>query len=76
MDQVLKLVRISDIAKQTTLSKSTLWGKISKGEFLAPTKIGGIDFWKQSDVNEWIERHFTKPEEKELLCGQNLNTPK
>jgi len=58
MNQILKLVRIEDIAQQTTFSKSTLWSKIAKGEFLPPTKIGGIAFWKQSDVDEWIENQF------------------
>ncbi len=64
MNHVLKLARIEDIAHQTTFSKSTIWSKIAKGEFLPPTKIGGIAFWKQSDVDEWIESQFTKSQKE------------
>jgi predicted DNA-binding transcriptional regulator AlpA len=35
-----------------------LWLKIAKGEFVAPTRIGGICVWKESDVDAWIENHF------------------
>jgi predicted DNA-binding transcriptional regulator AlpA len=58
MDSVVQLLRIAQVSKKTTLAKSTLWLKIAKGEFVAPTRIGGICVWKESDVDAWIESHF------------------
>ncbi len=58
MNQDLKLLRIDDVSKKTTLAKSTIWLKISQGAFVQPTHIGGICVWKSSDVDAWIESHF------------------
>ena len=58
MNQELKLLRIEDVSKKTTLAKSTIWLKISQGEFIPPTHIGGICVWKASDIDAWIEGHF------------------
>ncbi len=58
MNQVLKLIRIEDVARKTTLAKSTIWLKISQGDFIRPTRIGGISVWKESDVDAWIESQF------------------
>jgi len=58
MNQDLKLLRIDDVSKKTTLAKSTIWLKISQGAFVPPTHIGGICVWKSSDVDAWIENHF------------------
>ena len=58
MDSVVQLLRIAEVSKKTTLAKSTLWLKIARGEFVAPTRIGGICVWKESDVDAWIESHF------------------
>ena len=58
MNRVLKLIRIEDVAQKTTLAKSTIWLKISQGDFIRPTRIGGISLWKESDVDAWIESQF------------------
>jgi len=58
MNHVLKLIRIEDVARKTTLAKSTIWLKISQGDFIRPTRIGGISVWKESDVDDWIESRF------------------
>jgi prophage regulatory protein len=58
MNRVLKLIRIEDVVQKTTLSKSTIWLKISQGEFIRPTRIGGISVWKEADVDDWIESQF------------------
>jgi predicted DNA-binding transcriptional regulator AlpA len=58
MNRVLKLIRIEDVARKTTLAKSTIWLKISQGDFIRPTRIGGISVWKESDVDAWIESQF------------------
>ena len=60
MNQDIKLLRIDDVSKKTTLAKSTIWLKISQGAFIPPTHIGGICVWRSSDVDDWIERQFAK----------------
>ena len=54
----LQLIRIEDVAKKTTLSKSTIWMKVAKGEFIAPVKLGGVAVWKESEVDAWIDNLF------------------
>ena len=58
MNHVLKLIRIEDVVRKTTLAKSTILLKISQGDFIRPTRIGGISVWKESDVDDWIESQF------------------
>ena len=58
MNPELKLLRIEDVSSKTTLAKSTIWLKISQGNFIPPARIGGISVWKESDVDAWIEKQF------------------
>jgi prophage regulatory protein len=58
MSEQLKLLRIDDVAKKTTLAKSTIWLKLAEGKFVPPARIGGITVWKESDVDAWIQKHF------------------
>ncbi len=58
MEKHVQLLRMAEVSKKTTLAKSTLWLKIATGEFIAPTRIGGVCVWKESDVDAWIETHF------------------
>ena len=58
MSGELKLLRIEDVSSKTTLAKSTIWLKISQGNFIPPARIGGISVWKESDVDAWIEKQF------------------
>lgn len=60
MSQELKLLRIQDVSNKTTLAKSTIWLKISQGNFVPPARIGGISVWKESDVDSWIQKHFSQ----------------
>jgi len=59
MDAFIKLLRIADVSKKTTLAKSTIWLKISQGAFPKPTKLSpAINVWKESDIDAWIESRF------------------
>jgi predicted DNA-binding transcriptional regulator AlpA len=60
MKRFVQLLRIAEVSRKTTLAKSTIWLKIAKQEFVAPTRIGGICVWKESDVDDWIESQFAK----------------
>jgi len=62
MDAFIKLLRIADVSKKTTLAKSTIWLKMSQGKFPKPTKLSpAINVWKESDIDLWIENKFSKP---------------
>ena len=59
MDMKTNLLRISDVSKKTTLSKSTIWLKLSQGSFPRPGKLGpSINVWKESDIDSWIASKF------------------
>ena len=59
MESTIKLLRITDVAKKTTLAKSTIWLKLSQGTFPKPATISpSINVWRQSDIDAWIEEKF------------------
>jgi prophage regulatory protein len=59
MESTVKLLRIADVSKKTTLAKSTIWLKISQGLFPKPIKLSpGINVWKESSINSWIDSHI------------------
>jgi prophage regulatory protein len=68
MKPSIKLLRIGDVSNKTTLAKSTLWIKISKGQFPKPIKISpAISVWKESDVDAWIESFYNQTLVKEAV---------
>lgn len=61
MDANIKLLRIADVSKKTTLAKSTIWLKMSQGNFPRPTKLSpAVNVWKESDIDAWIESRFSQ----------------
>lgn len=68
MEAYLKLLRIDEVSKKTTLAKSTLWLKISQGKFPKPIKLSpAINVWKESEINAWIDSHILGE-----IGGQNV----
>jgi prophage regulatory protein len=64
MESNVRLLRIADVSKKTTLGKSTIWLKMGQGLFPKPTKLSpAINVWKESDIDEWIENKFSQPNE-------------
>ncbi len=51
-----KLIKLPDVIKRTTLSKSSVYAFISEGSFPKQINLGlrGVA-WKNSDIEEWIE---------------------
>ena len=50
-----RILRLPEVIKLTQLSSSTIYLKISKGEFPKQKKIGArASGWKESEINEWI----------------------
>ena len=52
-----KILKIPKVTEVTTLSKSTIYDLVKKGEFPAPlrlTETGRASGWLESDIDEWI----------------------
>ena len=51
----IKILRLPSIIELTGLSRSTIYLRISKGEFPAPVSLGGRAVgWVEEDVNIWL----------------------
>jgi len=51
----IKILRLPSIIELTGLSRSTIYLRISKGEFPAPISLGGRAVgWVENDVNHWL----------------------
>ena len=50
------IVRIAEVVRRTTLSKTTIRRMIKRGEF-PPGKVlsGPIRFWRRGDIDDWLE---------------------
>lgn len=49
------ILRLPDVIKQTGLSRSTIYLRITNQEFPRPISLGGRSVgWLQQDVDEWI----------------------
>lgn len=50
-----KLIRISEVSKLTTISKSHIYTLIRQGEFPKPRKLGAnTSVWIETDVLQWM----------------------
>ena len=53
---VIKILRLPSIIELTGLSRSTIYLRISKGEFPAPVSLGERAVgWVESEINQWLE---------------------
>lgn len=52
-----KVLRIEEVAKITTLSRSCIYLKINQGGFPPPRKMGGgrAICWLEKDIDDWLE---------------------
>ena len=62
MDLNKSFIRIKEVMERTTLSKSTIYRMMDKGEFPKPIKLRGMGdrvvLWVKSEVDEWIENQI------------------
>ena len=50
------IIRLPDVEGRTGLSKSTLYLRISLGQFPRPINLGGrAEGWLEADVQGWLE---------------------
>jgi prophage regulatory protein len=51
-----KLLRLADVRNRVPYSRSTIYQKISRGEFPKPISIGERAVaWLEADIDAWIE---------------------
>jgi prophage regulatory protein len=49
------LIRLNDVIKITSLSRSTIYRHIKTGSFPKPVKVGDATIrWRENDVVEWV----------------------
>lgn len=57
----MRLIRLSEVMQQTSLSRSVIYRKMKKGSFPQNISLGGRSVaWLESDVQEWIEIQVAK----------------
>ena len=50
-----RLLRLRDVQSRIPLGRTTIYGKIARGEFPRPISLGGnVVAWFESEVQEWI----------------------
>lgn len=50
-----QLLRISDVATLTTLSKSCINLWVSQGKFIKPISLSStVKVWRRKDISDWI----------------------
>lgn len=51
------ILRLPRVKERTGLSRSTIYLRISKGEFPAPISLGSRAVgWLEEDIHEWLEK--------------------
>ena len=51
-----QILRLPAVMRRTSLSRSTIYLRISDGKFPAPIPLGGRAVgWLESEINEWLD---------------------
>ncbi len=51
------ILRLPQVKKNTGLSRSTIYMRISEGRFPKPVSLGGRAVgWLEAEIQEWLER--------------------
>jgi excisionase family DNA binding protein len=50
-----ELLTVAEIAAELKLGTSTIWRRVSRGDFPKPIKIGGSTRWHRSDVEAFVQ---------------------
>jgi len=49
-----RLLKITEVVRETSLHRATIYRRVAKGEFPAPKPIGGGRVaWRESDIEAW-----------------------
>ncbi len=67
----MKIIRLKDVIEITGLSRSTIYARMSIGEFPVSVNLGGNAVgWVSSEVCAWLENRITERDERK---NQSLN---
>lgn len=50
----LRLIRLSDVMRQTGLRRTSIYARIKEGTFPLAVKLGTSSRWVEEEVSEWI----------------------
>ncbi len=58
-----RIIRLPEVIDRLSISRSTIYLRISEGKFPRPVSLGGrLVGWHESDIQQWIEeRESTAP---------------
>lgn len=57
MNLVTSILRLPSVQKRTGLSRSTIYLRISEGNFPKPISLGGRAVgWIEDEINEWLNQ--------------------
>ncbi|MBF4244084.1 AlpA family transcriptional regulator [Vibrio anguillarum] len=55
-----KIIRLPDVMQETGLSRSTIYLRMSKGDFPLSISLGDRAVgWLQAEVNQWLEQRIS-----------------
>ena len=53
-----RMLTIKDMEKKFSVTGQTIWRWINKKKMMFPThKIGGGWYWRESDLNKWLDEN-------------------
>ena len=62
-EEVCQLVRITEVKKLTTLSKSTIALWVVQQKFPKPLALSAtVKVWRLSDINKWVDKRISDAE--------------
>ncbi|MBE3990955.1 AlpA family transcriptional regulator [Vibrio parahaemolyticus] len=62
-----KIIRLPEVIKETGLSRSTIYLRMSKGDFPQSISLGDRAVgWLQGEVNQWLEQRISASRNSEV----------
>jgi prophage regulatory protein len=56
-----KFLRLSEVQRRVPMSRSSIYNKISRGEFPRPINLGARAVaWLESEIDQWVELRVSK----------------
>ena len=64
------VLRLPKVKARTGLSRSTIYLRMSEGQFPRPISLGGRAVgWVESDIDEWLDRQIRVSRETSAAVG-------
>ena len=69
---VTAILRLPAVKARTGLSRSTIYLRISRGEFPKPVSLGGRAIgWVEAEVNDWLSQRIEASRKAEQIGGHS-----